>query len=131
MYTVGRFEAIRNTALLLNHYRNPPLFAAHYHSRDIHPLSSTEAAEQIEKEGFFDGLALRQEALAQLLEYSKNSVCYAEGERSLPLSVHSRQAAEQKYGRRIVLGRYLDCRSECAAVARLESDAMLRAIARA
>jgi len=130
MYTFGRFEAIRKTAVLLNRYRNPPLLAAANRSRDIHPLPVSEVTAQIRTDGLFNGLALKQETLTQLLEYCSENVCYAEGERTLPFYVQGRAAAERQYVRRILLGRYLDCRSHCAAVARLERDATLRAIAR-
>jgi hypothetical protein len=130
MYTFGRFETVRKTAVLLNRYRNPPLFGAADQSRDIHPLPVNDVAAQIERDGLFSGLVLKQETLEQLQKYCAETICYGEGERSLPLYAQDREAAESQYGRRILLGRYLDCRSECPPVARLEHDATLRAIAR-
>lgn len=130
MYTFGRFEAVRRTAALLGRYRNPPLAGAANQSRDLLSLSIIEVAGEIRKNGLFSGLRLKPETLDQLLQYCSVNVCYAEGERNLPLHVKEREAAERQYGRRILLGRYLDCRSECPAVARLENDGMLRAIAR-
>lgn len=130
MYTFGRFEMVRKTAVLLNRYRNPPLLGAANQSRDIDSISVRDVAEQIKRDGLFSGLVLKQETREQLQRYCAETVCYGEGERSLPLHAQDREAAEEQYGRRILLGRYLDCRSDCPPVGRLEQDATLRAIAR-
>lgn len=130
MYTLGRFEMVRNAAVLWNRYRHPAIRENEHESRNLLPVRIDEAAAVIHKDGFIDGLRLNDETLAQLLGYCRDNPCYAEGERNLPFQAESRIAAERQYGRRILLGRYLDCRSDCAAVRRLETDPTLRGIAR-
>lgn len=130
MYTLGRFESIRNAAVLLNRYCHPAIREAERQSRNLHPVLVDEAAAALRENGFCAGLRLNDDTLAQLLDYCRDNLCYAEGARDLPFQADSRVAAERRYARRILLGRYLDCRSDCAAVRRLETDPTLLAIAR-
>jgi len=130
MYTLGRFSFVRNAAVVLNRYRNPPARDSHRPSRNLNAVCVDEAVASIRDGGLFSGLRLTEETLKQLLEYCRENPCYAEGERKLPFYAKDREAAECQYGRKILLGRYPDCRSNCAAVRRLERDPVLRAIAR-
>lgn len=131
MYTCGRFETVRRAAVLLNRFRFPPLDSGTMRSRDLLPVAVEDAADSIRAAGLFSGLTLKTETLDQLLQYCRENSCYAEGERKLSFLAHNREAAERQYERRILLGRYLDCRSECPAIKRLEKDTLLRGIARA
>jgi hypothetical protein len=130
MYTLGRFRFMREAALLFYRTSNPPVQGAISRSTDLELTSIDEVAGTLRADGAYSGLRLSASTLKEVLAYCQNSTCYGDGEREYPFHIVEKSEAEERYGRRFLVGRYLDCRHNCPAMKRLENDPTLRAIAR-
>jgi hypothetical protein len=131
MYTLGRFQAVRNFAVWFYRTRRPALKrSARLDHSDLEAIDVEHAAATLKNDGIFDQLQLKDSTLNELREYCYTKPCLGEGRREYPFRVEEKAVAETGYRQRFTIGRYQDCLQDCAAVQRLASDPLLLEIAR-
>jgi hypothetical protein len=129
MYTLGRLPVLRGLGVWFYQKRNPALSRS-IRSTDLQPIAVPDAVQILRRDGAYTQLRLQDETVAELLDYCRHSNCYGDGDRSRPFRIGNKAEAEKQYGTKFALGRYMDCREDCAAVRRLERDPTLLALAR-
>ncbi len=130
MYTLGRLPIFRSLGVWFYQRRSPALAAQASVSRDLNEIRLDEAVQQLRTDGVCDKLSLRQDTVLELLDYCRHSSCFGDGDRNLPFILSEKETIEKQHGAKFSLGRYLDCRQECAAVKRLQRDPVLLSLAR-
>jgi Phytanoyl-CoA dioxygenase (PhyH) len=73
---------------------------------------------------------LRADVLEELQRFSCTETCYAEEDFQIPFSFSEKAAAEQRYGRKLKVGRFDDVLQTNRAIQNLAADPTLLAIAR-
>jgi hypothetical protein len=130
MYVFGRFRVIRS--LVVFAYKTRAAKAALLAARTpaVEPLDASQAARAIVKDGYATGLRLKPSILDELQTLSTTVNCFGEEDFKLPFYVEERAAAEQRYGRKLKVGRFDDLLQTSPAVQSIASDPTIRAIAR-
>ncbi|MFZ0590313.1 MAG: hypothetical protein WAM39_07515 [Bryobacteraceae bacterium] len=130
MYTLGRFQGVRESIVWLNSALRPPQEAAFTGLSDLCPFSIKEAVEALERNGVYLNLRLRQQMLTALKAYSETAACFGDGKEEYSFQISRRAVAEAQCQTPFITGRYLNARRSCAALTRLMEDPALWALAR-
>jgi hypothetical protein len=128
MYVFGRFRVIRSTVVWA--YKRKSTTAAAPGAALVNDLDSSQAVHALAKDGYAPGLRLRPDVLEELRRFSSTVTCCGEENFRLPFYLEDKAAAEQRYGRKLKVGRFDDVLQTCPAVRGLASDPILLAIAR-
>jgi hypothetical protein len=88
------------------------------------------AIASLHREGYFVGLALRPEVLAELRKQVRSTHCYADRDHQLPFFAEERAQLEQRLGRTIKVASYFDQHERWHIYRELAQDPQLLAIAR-
>jgi hypothetical protein len=128
MYVFGRFRVIRSTVVWAYKLRSKA--AAAPGASLVDELDSSEAVRALSKDGYAPGLRLRPDVLEELQRFSSTVNCFGEENFQLPFYLDDKTAAEQRYGRKLKVGRFDDVLQTCPAVQGLASDPTVLAIAR-
>ena len=130
MYTLGRLPGLRKAGVWFYQRRNPALTGQKSTSYDLNDIALGDAVQRLRDDGVYDQLRLREDTVLELLDYSRQSICYGDGSRNFPFKLDNKETAEKEQGTKFSLGRYLDCEQQCPAVKRLAHDPVLLALAR-
>ena len=129
MKVLGRFLIVRRAAprLLNRRLTKPRLESASLVSGpDVETVATT-----LKRDGICLGLTIGNEELQRIAAYAMRTPCYGDGHPEQGFLYARRTDAEAKVGKRFVIGSYFNTAAECPAVARLERDPKLWAIAEA
>ncbi len=130
MYTLGRFGLVRSAVLskhrLLSRKRRIVTTPSQLESVDV-----MQAAAALDKNGCFPSLRLQPDTLVALQRFASNSTCFGGENYQLPFTLSERAKAEQRYRRKLSVGRFDDVYFSCPTVRALTADETLIAIARA
>jgi len=107
MYVFGRFGIIRSTVAWAYKQKLSKTVAARSTSL-VNDLDPSQAARTISKDGYFTGLRLRPDVLEALQRYSQTETCFGEEGFQFPFYLEDRVEAEQRYGRKLKVGRFDD-----------------------
>ncbi|MGB6301177.1 MAG: phytanoyl-CoA dioxygenase family protein [Rivularia sp. (in: cyanobacteria)] len=88
-----------------------------------------EAVRQIKKDGFYLGLQLPKKLVEEIVEFAKNNVCYGNRKSKLGFYYQHKEAIETQSEKEIKIGCYFNTAQLCPAIARLQNDSQLLAIA--
>jgi hypothetical protein len=80
-------------------------------------------------EGLARGLTLNRNVVEAIARFADEETCYANFDRTKPFLARDHQAAEQRYGRAIVVGHFLEKLLDCPEVGTLTGDPVLWTIA--
>jgi hypothetical protein len=129
MYVFGRFEVVRSTVVWA-HKRRPSKTAVAGGVSLLDDVDTGRAVCAISNDGYFSGLRLRADVLDELRRFSSTTTCFGEEDFQFPFDLEDKTAAEQRYGRKLKVGRFDDVLQTCLHVQGLASDPTLLAIAR-
>lgn len=129
MYVFGRFSIVRGLMLRL-HRQKPAVTTLSPASSSVGPVDEEAVAQAVSRDGCFAGLRLRQDVVEQLLSFSSRSECFGDESSAFPFHYSDRSLAEQRYGRKLLLGRYNRAITHCRPLQTLAADPTLRSIAR-
>jgi len=129
MYVFGRFRVIRSMVAWAYTRRlsSAPVSAG---ASFIDDVDVDCAVRAILRDGYFSGLRLRADVLEEVRQFSLMSTCFGDEDSQLPFRLADKALAEQRYSRRLKVGRFDDVLQTCPAVLGLASDPTLMAIAR-
>ena len=133
MYVLGRFTLVRS--LVRRRTRDQfvrasrDLLVREFETSKLEPTDVEGVAKSVTKQGYCPGLRLRHEVLENIRRYSIESVCFAEGNPQFPFLVREKAHAEEKYRRKIKIGRLDHAAHECGEVQSLANDPTIIAIA--
>ena len=130
MKTVARFEVAREWVT-----REPPF-------RRREPVGTTSAIVQsqhdaaevvstLRNEGYYVGLQLAPEVLAELVAHSEETTCYGDRDPALALRIGEREEFERRLGRPLKLASYFKQQEEWPIFRQLREDPLLQAVSRA
>lgn len=128
MKTVARFEVAREWATRpaeesLQVVAASPLVSS--------PHDPSIVLETLRNEGYYVGLSLAPEVVAELHEHMHNTTCYGDRDPHLGFRIGERDAFEQKLGRTLKVASYFNQQLEWPIFTKLKRDPWLMAIARA
>jgi hypothetical protein len=128
MKTIARFEVARAWSTRPQAKDSPvdaasPLFDA------AHDFASV--LETLRREGYYVGLSLAPDVLAELQECMQATVCYGDRDPHLGFYIGQRDAFERDLGRKLKVATYFNQQLNWPVFARLKRDPWLNAIARA
>ncbi|MBW4612183.1 MAG: phytanoyl-CoA dioxygenase family protein [Desmonostoc vinosum HA7617-LM4] len=94
------------------------------------PDVNVDAAVNILKtEGLYLGINLPQDMVKEIVAFAKSTTCYGNRKPSLGFHYHQKQQAQQKSGKKFVVGGYFNTALLCPAIKKLQNDPKLLAIA--
>lgn len=129
MFAFGRFVPVRR---LLRRLARPPARRAPEHSSALFPALPADAiAEQVDADGFWVGLRLPDDIVAEIHAFATRTPCFGNFDRRLPFLAADHAAAEAHYGRGLITGQFLDDVERCAAIQEIRADPALWRIATA
>ena len=88
-----------------------------------------EAVTQIKKEGFYLGLQLPKKLVKEIVEFANNTVCYGNRKSQLGFYYDQKAEAQTSLQKEIKVGCYFNTAQLCPAIAKLQKDPQLLAIA--
>ena len=88
-----------------------------------------EAVVQLKKEGFYLGLQLPKILVEEIVEFAKNTVCYGNRKSQLGFYYDQKAEAQTQSEKDIKVGCYFNTAQFCPAIAKLQNDSQLLAIA--
>lgn len=92
-------------------------------------LDRSDFVQRLRDDGIAFGLTLPPVVVEEIRTWAEVQPCYADREPKQGFRLEDRAAAEAKLGKPILLAQYLNTTTECAAIARLAEDPVLRWIA--
>jgi hypothetical protein len=126
IFTLGRFTAVREMLRAISHRSGPVLEAC---SDLFDGAMATAVTEAVRREGIFLGLRLPDETVVQIREFAATQPCYGAFDRQCAFPAAGHSWAEQTFGRRFLVGHFLDAIEYCGAIRAIETDAVLKEIA--
>jgi hypothetical protein len=91
--------------------------------------SVASIVDEIRRHGIRTGLRLPAAAVAEIRAFAESCPCYGSMDRLMPFLPDRHAEAERLYGRKILVGHYLDAVLDCPAIADLARNRWLHAIA--
>ena len=98
---------------------------------DLAEVGVQAVAEAIRRDGIYTGLRLPAETVAAIRAFADEHPCYGSMDRRMPFLPDRHEEAERRYGRKILVGHYLDTVLECPAAAGVAGSRWLHAVAAA
>jgi Phytanoyl-CoA dioxygenase (PhyH) len=130
MYLAARFRLTRRLGVMYYRAKSRPHSATDKHSVALQNVDLAQAIACLERDGFYEGLRLRDDTLNALRDFCQHSVCFGNGEKENAFFLPNKAQAEKDRGVTFSTGRYLDCSERCSAVRDLLNDRTLLSIAR-
>lgn len=91
--------------------------------------SVASVVDEVRRHGIRTGLRLPEATAAEIRAFADGRPCYGGMDRRMPFSPDRHGEAERRYGRKILVGHYLDTVLDCPAVTDLARNRWLRAVA--
>lgn len=129
MCVAGRFRASRWMAARWARKWRSHTAAIHHDGSLLEDVDVDNVVSGLQADGLVTGLRLRPEALRSLQLFCEEGVCFGNGESRYPLHIAEKAMAEQKYGTKFSIARYLGSLHTCPTVERLAVDPTILAIA--
>lgn len=130
MYITGRFQVARWMAVRWARIRPGHQPSVLHHHSLLEDVNVDRVVVNLKTDGVFHGLHLSRETLSELQLFCERSLCFGNGERTYPFFIADKANAEQTYGTKFSVARYLDCLTSCPTLQHLATDPILIAIAR-
>ncbi|MEM6611705.1 MAG: hypothetical protein AAF652_05515 [Cyanobacteria bacterium P01_C01_bin.72] len=92
-------------------------------------ILSATVVRSIKEQGYYLGLILPDNTIAELLEYAYSADLYIDGNKDFSFKYKDKDLAAVQYERQILIGNYLGVNTECLAMQNLSNDPKLREIA--
>jgi hypothetical protein len=135
MSALGRFSTVRSGMVWLHSQSRPSVAPAAQaaatlsNATMIDRVDVEEAVRGIQRDGFYPGLRLRREVLAEFLSFCSEATCFGEGKPEYTFRYGDRRAAEQRAARSFRRGFYNNALRSSHLLQSLLSDAQLVRIA--
>ncbi|WP_404790005.1 hypothetical protein [Altericista sp. CCNU0014] len=126
-FLLGRFYSVR---LILTYFdrvheaKESNLLQSFFPDLDI-----SSAVSSLKKDGFFGGLALPQNILQEILDYTKSNDCHAGGDPQLGFRISDKKKVDQIYSQPFYMADYFNVSERCPAISKLANDSKLQEIA--
>lgn len=130
MYLAGRFQTVRTLGVTYYRTKSNSFSVVGANSACLENVDVSRAVTCLEKDGFCNGLRLREDTLNALRRFCERSICFGNGRRTNGFFAENRAQAERAYGTTFSTGRYFDCLARCPVVRALLIDPILLSIAR-
>lgn len=125
MFTLGRFLLVRQAL-----WRLARESASYDCSSSMFPGSDTRAAlNELRGEGLFAGLQMPKHVSAEILRFAQSTPCFANLSRQVEFLPSAHADTVGRLARPMLTGHYFDRVENCAAVAAVRDDPLLRATA--
>lgn len=136
MRGAARFAASRylvaGTRSLMHRNRLAPVQEACEKRIATSPFAAVDRAEfvaTLRRDGIAEGLRMPERSVHDILEYAQSTQCFADRKPDLGFRLESRQLAEAKVNKPILVAQYFNTEAQCAAIRELVDDPVLRWIA--
>lgn len=129
MRKISRFEAGRNMMKYLSHIKASSNLSYEVNNSVFPQIDLDEAVRQIKQDGFYSGLQLPKKLVEEIVEFAKNTVCYGNRKSKLGFYYQHKAAIETQSEKNIKVGCYFNTAKLCPAIAKLQNDSQLLAIA--
>jgi hypothetical protein len=126
IFTLGRVVAIREMLRAISH-RSGAAIAARSPLFDGALIDAVVGA--VRQEGICLGIRLPDRTVADIRTFADTQPCYGGFDRNFPFLAERHAWAEQTYGRRFLVGHFLDRIEYCGAIRAIEQDPVLNEIA--
>lgn len=125
MYLLGRFRMWRTLMVFFA----PEILPVESPAGFFSGLDRQAAVAALRQDGFYPNLRLPPHILKGLREFAAGHPCYADGDTNAPFFALRHAEAENRFGRRIMLGRYFNTARHCPEIVALQNDPALVAVA--
>jgi hypothetical protein len=125
----ARFEWVRHWVGLVNPPGHRQLSVQDSDQSLFPHVDVDRVVQDLETDGLALHLTLPPDILNELLTFAKTATCYGDRDSSLPFHIEQRAEFEQRLGRSLLVGSYLDSHIDCPAFQRLINDPKILAIA--
>lgn len=129
MRKMSRFQAGRSMMKYLSHSLASSHQSYEENNSVFTHIDLDEAVTQLKKEGFYLGLQLPKKVVEEIVEFAKNTVCYGNRKSHLGFYYEQKAAIETQSQIEIKVGCYFNTAQLCPAIAKLQNDSQLLAIA--
>jgi hypothetical protein len=125
MFVFGRFLLLRRVAAAFA----PSATRGATPEKALAPLPVVTIVDSVRRTGIATGLRLPAANVAEIRAFAEDHVCFAGMDRRLPFLAAEHAEAERHYGRKILVGHFLDTVLKCPAAASVMGNSWLRAVA--
>ncbi len=123
MYLLGRFEICKRLAI---GFARLSRARARRGTRSLfQEIDVDQAVEALRRDAYVGGLQLPRHVVDEIRAFADAHPCYPDRDPAFPFAHDNHEDAQRRYGRRILLGRYYNTATACAAIRQLESDPVL------
>jgi Phytanoyl-CoA dioxygenase (PhyH) len=134
MFVFGRLLPARRLAAALARWRSDRGAATAAGGVEADPgtltaASPAAAVAALRRDGICAGLQLPEATVAEIRAFADSHPCHAGMDRRMPFLPAEHGQAERRYGRKILVGHFLDTVLDCPAVADLVQSRWLQAVA--
>lgn len=129
MFVFGRFVAARRLSAVFGRGARRDAAGAAAGADALADADAASVVDAIRRDGFSAGLRLPSEAVAEIRAFAESRPCYGCMDRRMPFLPAEHDEAERRYGRKILVGHFLDTVQDCPAVAGVVQSPWLRAVA--
>jgi hypothetical protein len=126
IFTLGRFVRIRRLLRAVSRWSG---HAAETRSRLFDGVAIEATVETLEREGICLGIQLPEATVAEIRDFARTHACYGVFDRDFAFLADRHAAAEEKFGRRFLIGHFLDQVEACPAIQAIQDDPVLKEIA--
>ncbi len=129
MRKMSRFQIGRTMMKYLSHSPVSSHQSYEQNNSVFTQIDLDEAVTQIEKDGFSLGLQLPEKLVEEIVEFAKNTVCYGNRKSQLGFYYDQKAEAQIQLKQNIKVACYFNTAQFCPAIAKLQNDSQLLAIA--
>ncbi|MEM7553036.1 MAG: hypothetical protein AAF378_02880, partial [Cyanobacteria bacterium P01_A01_bin.84] len=92
-------------------------------------IDINEAINNLNKDGLHLGINLPEKIVTQIIHFANTNICYGNRKANLGFYLHQKKQVEKKLNKKFVIGGYYNTTLNCSAIAQLQEDPILLAIA--
>lgn len=130
MRRVSRFKTGRSMMKYLSKLPNKNYeFISSDQSLVFNNIDIDNVVKFLKKDGFYLGLNLPQDIVQEILEFTKNTICYGNRKQEFGFYYSEKGQAQAKYEKDFVVASYFNTALLCPVIKKLESDPTLLKIA--
>ncbi|MGQ4647945.1 hypothetical protein [Lyngbya aestuarii] len=129
MRKIGRFELIRDLVRSFSQlsYKSPEI--SENQASMFQNINADQVVSTMKKDGYYVGLQLPQDLVQELRKLTKSEICYGDRNHNFSFHYNEKEKLEEKIGKKIMLGSYLNYSRNWSAFRKLANDPTLLAIA--
>lgn len=126
MYALGRFGPARAIAA---RFSPRPAHGAESASLIFPELNADQIAARLQSDGYCPGLTLPRAMVDEIQHFARTQTCYPDRNPQTRFVISDRARAEREIEESILIGRFQNSAQRCPAIAALQNDPLLRAVA--